>query len=265
MTSMPQMPEPKGKLLITIVAYKKEIDYRVTESIQMALYPLAMQGWQSQLMIGGGSADVAGCRNTQLACTYMAKPITHMLFVDADVSWEPGSVERLVSHDVDLILGAYPRRQTDAGYAVRALPGEAHLVNPHSGNPDPNGIIEIAGGPAGFMLISRNCMEKMIKAYADRWYADPLVPGGKAWNLFEFAIRDHERYGEDLNFCWLFRQIGGKVWCDPNLNLHHHGDTTFSGNFAEHLRKGGRMGLFGKVLKMPLADSDKKIQKIPLA
>jgi len=245
-------PPPKWHLLISIIAYKKQIDYEVTDSIEAALPGLAMMGWRAQRFSGGGSADLAGCRNTHFAVAH-AGPFTHMLFIDSDVWWEPGSIERLVSHDVDLILGAYPRRKAGAGFAIRTLPGPQLLVNPKTGAYDPQGILEIAGGPSGMMLISRACMEKMVTSYSDLWYADPEVSTGKSYNLFEFAVRDHERMGEDLHFCRMFRAVGGRVWTDPHLKLHHNGDTTFSGCFADHLRQMGRLVDPGKVQKVPVS------------
>ncbi len=173
--------------------------------------------------------------------------------VDADVSWEPGAALRLMSHPVDLVLGAYPKRSEGEGYPIRKLPGPVECVNPVTGQYHPNGLAKIAGGPAGLMRISRACIEKMITAHADTWYGQPQVENlRKAWNLFEFSVIDHERISEDMNFCRKWREIGGEVWVDPHLKLHHHGDKTYSGCFAEHLRELSMLAEPDTILKIAI-------------
>jgi hypothetical protein len=49
------------------------------------------------------------------------------------------------------------------------------------------------------------------------------------------------RVTEDINFCRLWRDIGGKVWVDPHLTLFHHGGKSYEGNLAQHLAEIGRM------------------------
>jgi hypothetical protein len=77
----------------------------------------------------------------------------------------------------------------------------------------------------------------MVEAFGDLWYEDVRVPGGKAWNLFEFPVINHKRRGEDIYFCQRFSSIGGEIWTDPHLTLHHHGDKTYSGRFADYVRQ----------------------------
>ena len=75
----------------------------------------------------------------------------------------------------------------------------------------------------------------MTAYYADTWYHEPLVSTGKAWSLFEFRIIDRGRWSEDLSFCRMWREIGGRVWVDPIISLHHHGRKTYSGCLGQWL------------------------------
>ncbi len=173
-----------------------------------------------------------------------------LLMIDADVIPDPGVIERLVLHPVDFVLGAYPKRGENMGYPMKALPGPMECVDPKTGAPDPkNGLIKIAGGGAGMMCISRACIERMVKAYDDRWYTHAAQATKKAWNLFEFTTVDHERRSEDIHFAQLWRDLGGEVWCDPHLRLHHIGEKLFSGVFLEHLKEIGRVADPSKVIK----------------
>ena len=232
--------DPFKQVLLAMVSYRPEIDFRVIQSLDQCVPSLAAMGYHASRLLGVGNADLAGERNNLLAEFYNG-PFSDMIFIDADVSCEPGSLERLLRHPVDLVFGAYPRRTEGEGFSGRTLPGDCICVDPMTGKPHPNGLIEMAGGPTGFMRITRDCVDKMIEGYPDRWYKEPRVTGGKAYNFFEFCIHDKERWTEDYNFCRLWRERGGKVWCDPHLTLHHHGDKTYSGKFYDHLKQLGRL------------------------
>lgn len=231
----------RGKVLLAVITYTFNVDYRVRDSVEAACFGLAARGWLPMPVTKKASADLEDGRNTLAAEFVMSKErFDKAVFIDADVSCDAGTIERLVDHPVDLVLGSY-RLRSDEGvnqgrYALRKLPGPMECVDPTTGNPHPMGIAKIAGGPAGMMCLSRACVEKMIHHHDNQWYGAPFVTGNKAWPLFEFDVIDHERISEDMNFCRKWRAMGGDVWLDPHLTLHHHGDKTYSGCIADHLR-----------------------------
>lgn len=231
---------PVNHLFIALLSYRTEIDMRVTDAIEAAQNGLMRMGWLST-RVSFGSADLCDGRNTLVSQFYVVPNYTHILCVDADVSWGAGAVERLVQHPVDVVIGAYPKRADGEGYAVRTLPGPVTCVDPKTGAPHPRGLVEIAAGPGGMMLLSRKAVARLVEARPDDWYHQPKVTGGKAWNLFEFTVADHQRTSEDMNLCLRWRGLGGTVWCDPHITLHHHGAKSYSGKFIDHLREIGRL------------------------
>jgi len=241
---------PAGHLFIAVTSNRDSCD-AVRDAIEAAQHGLARIGWLSS-RVTFGSADLEDARNCLIAQFHVTKEYTHILFVDDDVSWAPGAVERLVSHPVDFVLGAYPRRAEGEGYSIRTIPGPVECVDPSTGMPHPTGIAKIAGGPAGMMRLSRRAVDILVSADRDRWYAQPKVTGGKAWQIWEFDVIDHERISEDMNLCRKWRALGGDVWVDPHLTLHHHGRKTYSGRFADHLREAGRLIEPSKVQKISI-------------
>lgn len=229
----------RGHVMIAVLTYTHQVDFRVTQAIEAACFGLAERNWLVTPAIKKGNADLEHSRNTIASEVVMSKQnFTKAVFVDGDVSCERGTIERLVEHPVDLVLGCYRLRNDDGSekYPLRKLPGPIEFVNPATGEPHPNGLAKIAAGPAGMLCVSRRCIEKMIHKHDNRWFGAPSVTGGKAWPLFEFDIIEHERISEDMNFCRQWRELGEDVWLDPHLTLHHHGDKTFSGCIASHLR-----------------------------
>lgn len=231
----------KKHVFIAIVSYAMEIEARVWTSLLGVMGPLSELGWNTTIRVRTNDADLARARNAMVA-DFLSTDATDLFFLDADVSWEPGAMERLlVRRGVDMVAGIYPQRVDDGTFPVRWLVDQdkkgIFSYDPVSGEVSENGVIEVAGVPAGFLRLTRKCCEMMTKANEDRWYYEGSLKSGKAVSLFEFRVHDdHHRWSEDLTFCRRWRELGGKVWLDPNMTLHHHGAKTYTGNIGHSLR-----------------------------
>lgn len=222
-------------VLFAVISYSSLVEWEMTLALHTAAKELSANGIRSSIMCAHGMADLCRARNGLFAA-FIDSGATDMLCIDSDVSWSPGSVERILQHPVDFVFGAYPLK-TDgaaAGYAVRGFEGQTDkvfCVDPTTGKEMEGGLVLVQGGPAGFLRITRACAEQMVKAYPDRWYTDISTPLGKAWNLFEFGFsaEEHRRWSEDIEFGRKFMEIGGQVWLDPWLMFQHHGRKAYRG------------------------------------
>jgi len=84
-------------------------------------------------------------------------------------------------------------------------------------------------------------VEQMVKAYAALRYDSVQIPGG-AWRLFSYELLDGQDRSEDFVFCKRWRDIGGKVWCDPNISFIHIGIKGYVGNLDKWLRAHPSLG-----------------------
>jgi len=205
----------------------------------LPLGPLAQMGWLVSLMVHSGDADLGRSRNA-LAAEFLASPCSHTLLLDQDVSFPPEAICQLVGRDpdIDVVAGIYHQRADYGSYPVRWDHSKQYLVavDPTTGEPSEDGLLDVEGVPAGFMRLSRRCLERMSAAYESGWYADSSVSTGRAVSLFEFSVQNHARYSEDIFFCQRWRELGGKVWVDPKLTLTHHGEKAWTGNLGDWLR-----------------------------
>ena len=70
---------------------------------------------------------------------------SHVMWVDADVTWLPNAIPRLLSHDLDVVAGLYPVKEPpDNRLAVVALTyprdiGDRRRPSPPSGCSPPQG------------------------------------------------------------------------------------------------------------------------------
>lgn len=176
------------------------------------------------------NAMIAHIRNVIVAKFLEDKAATDLLFVDWDVTWPANLLPQLLMRPVDVVSAIYPKRQDETDFFFKPVPGRKKLI--------PNkttGLLEVGGVPAGFLRLSRRCLERMVKEYKDLAFACSEAPGGVAWGLFDQLHEGKIKTGEDYSFCERWRRIGGKVWVYPDALMTHTGMKTWEGNFADYM------------------------------
>lgn len=158
-----------------------------------------------------GNAGIVQARN-QLAHEFMDSDSERLVFLDADVTFEPGALIKLAHHPVDLVGGAYRYKLEGEKYPIRWLPGDLWS--------DEHGLIEVEAVPTGFMAISKDVFKKHTEAHPER-LQEHL--GHKSFTYFQMPFVDGVAYGEDYFFCKEWRDLGGKVYLDPEITLTHWG------------------------------------------
>lgn len=212
---------------IAIPAYTGCIHLGTMRSIIADMLKLAERGDRVTIFDESGNAMIGDCRG--LICSkFLEGDGTHLVFVDADVSWEVGALVSLVDRDKDFVAGLYPQRRDPINFCVQWLPKpELELED---------GLVEVAGVPAGFMCLSRPMLEKMIAHYPDTQFHCDQAPDSTAYDLFGPYRIGRIKFGEDYAFCRRWRDIGGKVWIDPEIRMGHCGYKTFMGSVGEWLQ-----------------------------
>lgn len=174
---------------------------------------------------------ISSARNLALA-VFMASDCDDIFFVDDDLCTERGAMMRLIKQPVEFVGGVYPHRVPTEGYPVQWRKWGEPL------DPDPEtGLLEVHGLPGGFMRLKRSVVEKLTAAHPDLWYHCEQAPKKRAPALFDFELRGHMMYAEDFTFCKRWRDIGGKVWMDPDITFVHIGPVAVLGNIGKWLRR----------------------------
>ena len=175
---------------------------------------------------------ISRARNTLTAKFLHTKESTHLMFIDADIGWEPWHLLVMLDAQKDVIGGLYPMKSLPIKWCVNGIPGQ-----PEPG-PDQN-LIEVSKTGTGFMLIKRDVFEKLdahpaTKPFKNDIGLDPaLDPYMKTY--FDTAVREGRYYSEDWTFCENWRDIGGQVWVDKRVLLRHTGTYTFAHDAQEKL------------------------------
>ena len=172
-------------------------------------------------------SNLAMGRN-QIVKEFLASDEDRLVFLDADVTFEPGSLVKLAHYPVDFVGGAYRLKLDEEKYPMGWLPG-SELWS------DKNGLIEVAMIPSGFLSLSREVFKTFKEKYPGREYS---IAGHKNDCYFQIPYRDGALYTEDAYFCREWREAGGKIYLDPDLTLTHWDfNRPYMGNIGNWLKK----------------------------
>ena len=193
---------------------------------------------------------------------FLRSECSHLMFIDSDIGFNPKDVLALVGLQIsdpekyDIVTGPYPKK-TIAWEKVARAAAEGYgnenpfmleqftsdyVFNPVKGMTqfrlgEP---VEVSEAGTGFMLISRQALEKYRDAFPELAYRPDHVrtnqfDGSRDITAFFDCVIDpaSKRYlSEDYFFCRKAREIGLKVWMCPWMQINHVGSYIFKGNMA---------------------------------
>ena len=155
---------------------------------------------------------------------------THLMFIDADIGWEPWHLLVLLNRDVDVIGGLYPMKTMPIKWVVNGFDGAEEGAD---------GLQEVSKAGTGFLLFKKHVFEKMnshpaVKQYKNDIGLDPKYDKYLK-TYFDTAVRQNRYYSEDWTACENWRDLGGKIWVDKRVLLRHTGTYTFCQENMDHL------------------------------
>lgn len=192
---------------------------------------------------------------------------THLLFLDADIGFDPNDIIALLAIDKDVIGAPYPKKSLKWANIKKAIvknpsieDGELskivgdYVFNPVKGTQrfsisEPLEVLEIG---TGYMMIKRHVFAQFAAAYPQLKYLPDHVgqahfDGSRYIHAYFDCFIDtkenggggSERYlSEDYSFCQRWRFIGGTIHLCPWMKSTHCGSYMFEGNLsaiAQHL------------------------------
>ena len=241
----------KPVILIGTPCYGGQVMQGYMESVIKLMGYAASNDFDIKLALLGGDSLITRSRNKLVSIFLDMQEATHLMFIDADISFQPEDVHRMLKFDHEVVAGMYPIKNFDWNrFKERTTPetptdklAEAglHFVGmpcpPETREHRSEFITGIYAG-TGFMLIRRSCFERLIAAYPKtkynvaHTYPIPKERSKNQYALFDCIIEPGtEIYlSEDFTFCRRWRDIGGKIWLDPKSRLSHTGTYRFAGS-----------------------------------
>ena len=263
----PQQPQ-QGQLQINIDDLRKERIFiatpcyggMLTEAYFRSMVRTLTFFNQHQIPIAFGTIAneslVTRARNV-LVAYFLQSNYTRLLFIDADIEFQVEDVLKLIAHNKDVCVGAYPKKGVNWQRIREAImtngnapmddrtiaaSGSDYAINFKFVNADmkqiaiENGVIKLHDGATGFMMIKREAIDKMIVAYPELKYNNDLNTPPDLQDFFYAFFdtmidpKDRRYLSEDYTFSRRWQDIGGDIWLDPSISLNHFGSFNFQGN-----------------------------------
>lgn len=219
-------------------------------------------GIQVQLYFLSNESLITRARNYCVE-TFLNSGGTHLMFIDADIGFDPKDVLALMAMTIDpnspydVMGGPYPKKciswekirqavqmgvAEDDANVLEKYVGD-YVFNPIAGKGsfmigEPAEVLEIG---TGFMMIPRRTLEKFAKAYPDHVFKPDHArmegfDGSKMIGLYFQAETDPDskRYlSEDYWFTQKCIKAGMKIWLCPWMKMNHVGTYIFGGSLAD--------------------------------
>ena len=197
-------------------------------------------------------SDIAESRNALLTHWFDRSDATHILFVDADMGYDPELILDMVVFDQPVVGVAAPQRKLDlerlaqlAGEGVpakRAIAGAQEFAVKLPGIGSRDGFKRVEACGAGILLIRRDCIETMLGKLPELSdetapHTSPLGAGLARMILAFDPIRlEQARFSEDYAFCYRWRRrCGGEIWINVEHEVTHIGLHKFRGRYSDRL------------------------------
>ena len=216
-----------------------------------------------------GDSLVSRARNNLVAKKAMSDPsVTHIFFIDSDISWDPVNVLKLLLADKPIIGGIYPLKNYNWDTLIKNKNHVNEIIEKKNKSllkdvidddllvqhslltynlnhkskqiTIKKNLIEVKHIATGFMMIKRELFESMFEQYADTKYTDDVdflneEENKFAYALFDCGVEDDHYLSEDWMFCNRWSKIGGELFVDISINLTHTGVENFNGSFITSL------------------------------
>jgi hypothetical protein len=147
-----------------------------------------------------------------------------LLWVDADMAFNPDDVEKLRAHRLPIVCGIYAKKGRRQ-FACDFLPGTEQVVFGQGG-----GLLEVRYAGFGFMLTHRAVFGRMRQDLGlpecNQRFGAPIFP----WFLPMLVPDDTGLWylSEDYAFCARARQCGFRIMADSTIRLYHIGSYGYS-------------------------------------
>jgi hypothetical protein len=183
---------------------------------EASLQKLRARGIKVRVFRGASAIDQA---RSMMVHDALRDGFTELLWVDADIAFEPSDVDLLLSHDEPLVCGIYPKKGARA-FACHVLPGTTELKFGEDG-----GLIEILYAAGGFTLVRRAVYDaiqtKLALPVCNAQFGTPLVP--YYMPMVKETAEGPWYLAEDFAFSERARQAGFAVYGDTRIRLRHIG------------------------------------------
>lgn len=251
------MKQNSLKIIIGTPCYGGLLQNGYFQSVMQLTANFTKLGIPFEISTIGNESLIPRARNSIVAKFMADEAATHLMFIDADITFPWHSIIKLILMDKDLSGGCYPKKMinwekvrhnllkdneiTEDMLKAKSLD---YVFNPVYQVVDgkltaqvQNGMIKVKDIGTGFMMIKKSVIEIMMYKYEELQYKNNVAGyhtdkcADYFYTLFDTEIDPKSRVylSEDYLFCKRWLESGGDCWLDLGINLNHTGSMDFQG------------------------------------
>lgn len=235
-----------SSICISVPCYGGQITMRCARSLLATAILGAKHNRDVKFHFMEGESLIQRARN-QAVHTFLkeCEPGDKMLFVDADLEFDPQWVFLLDELDRDVVGMAYPRKRLEwdemKGSDDPQRDGASYFIQPEPGAGDKvkieGGCIPVRWLGTGFMMMKYETITRMCAEYPETAHvSDTYGSQGECVHaLFDCGIdeKDGIYLSEDYFFCKRWQAIGGRIWLSLHGSPSHIGNHVYQGNLEK--------------------------------
>jgi hypothetical protein len=144
-----------------------------------------------------------------------------LIFIDADMEWNPFWVMELLARPEDVVGGTARKKTDDA---------EIYVLKTSDLTIHDNGLIKCEGLGTGFVKLSRKALQAL-------WDNSPEYTNeGKVRRMIcNVEVIDGQLYSEDVTMFRKLNSLGFDCWLNPRMTCAHIGTKKFVGDLQRYL------------------------------
>lgn len=201
------------------------------DALERSVPVIEAAGYELKTVFETGNPYISGARATLLR-KCLDWPADAVVFIDHDMAWRPEDLLRLIQTEGEVVAGLYRFKKDEEEYMGA---WDCDPVNGHRPFVRPDGNLTGHRIPAGFMKITKEGVERFMRAYPELVYGPAYHP---SVDIFNHGAIEGVWYGEDYAFSKRWLNAGGEIVVIPELQLDHHtADAVFPGNLHEFLMR----------------------------
>ena len=217
------------KIFFGIPAYDHKVSLKQAISLMRFAQEAPQHGIQAAVGSICGCSVVSRARNL-LVADFLESDATDLMFIDADINFEPQDIFRLLAWvsepNIGIAAGIPCARKIEKTYIVTLDDDNDKVVM------NDMGLVRAKRVATAFMMIKRKVLEDLIEKNPQWKYHDQKAERDLS-AVFDFMVKDNTYVGEDYLFCDRAREIGYEVWVDPTIKLGHMGTIEYEGDFGK--------------------------------
>jgi hypothetical protein len=192
------------------------VAHHIEPACESALRVLEARGYLVMRVYGYSQIDLA---RSELATQALQRGYDELMWIDADMGFDPDCVDQLRQHNLPIVGGIYVKKGVRE-LAIDPLPGTEEIVFGAEG-----GLLKIQYAATGF-LYTRRAVYDAIQAHwqlpvCNERFQRPVIP---YFQPLTIAHPSGSWYlSEDWSFCQRAREAGFAILADTRLRLWHIG------------------------------------------